>query len=407
MVSFFRLNTPFFQQVASTSITTTRRSPVTIALSTSFTTEAYDGAMSTNRREFFRRAAAFGVGLGVRAPALMAAQRPATMPTPRAAAFMKMFGLTYPISNAGMGSAAQPPLTIAVSTAGGLGSLGSGLSATADSIRTRVSRIRTATDRPFALNYLLPFQAPTLDVALEAGAPIIQFAFGIPAPDIVARIRKAGARFSVQVGSAEGARRAVDAGAAYLICQGIEAAGHVQSTTPLDDLLPAVVEEARDVPILAAGGIATGAHIRRALTAGASGVLMGTRFVATKEGHAHDDYKNALTRAKASDAVMTVCFQDGWVNAPHRVLRNRTLAMWEAAGCPPPGKRPGEGDVIATNTATGAKRIRYSLAPPYPEDRGAVLEMALYAGRGVDAIRDIPSAADLMARLWKECIDAT
>ena len=362
--------------------------------------------MPTNRREFLQRASALGIGLGVRAPALTAAQRAAAMPPPRVSAFMKLFNLKYPISNAGMGSAAQPPLTIAVSSAGGLGSLGSGTRTTADSVRTRVSRIKAATDRPFAINYLLPFEAPTLDVALEAGAPIIQFAFGIPTADMLRRIRTSGARFSVQVGSAENARRAVDAGAAYLICQGIEAAGHVQSTTPLEDLLPAVVEQAKDVPVLAAGGIASGAHMRRVLSAGASGVLMGTRFVATKEGHAHDEYKNALTRAKASDTVMTVCFQDGWTNAPHRVLRNRTVEMWEAAGCPPPGKRPGEGDELATNTATGAKRIRYGIAPPYPDDRGTVLDMALYAGRGVDAIRDVPSAGELMARLWKECLDA-
>src|SRR5207247_993059 len=97
------------------------------------------GAMRTNRREFLQQAAAVA--------ALTAEQPAAAMPTPRAAAFMKIFGLKYPISNAGMGSAAQPPLTIAVSSAGGLGSLGSGLTATADSIRNRVSRIRTATDR--------------------------------------------------------------------------------------------------------------------------------------------------------------------------------------------------------------------------------------------------------------------
>ena len=147
--------------------------------------------------------------------------------------------------------------------------------------------------------------------------------------------------------------------------------------------------------------------MRRVLAAGASGVLMGMGCVATKEGHAHDESeKNALTRAKASDTVHDRVLSGRLDQRPHRVLRDRTVEMWEAAGCPPPGKRPGEGDQTATNTATGAKRIRYGLAPPYPEDRGAVLEMALYAGRGVDAIRDIPSAEELMARLWKECLDA-
>lgn len=128
--------------------------------------------------------------------------------------------------------------------------------------------------------------------------------------------------------------------------------------------------------------------------------------MATKEAFAHDDYKIALTRAKAADTVMTVCFQDGWVNAPHRVLRNRTFTMWEAAGCPPPGQRPGEGDVLTTNPATGGARIRYRVGTPGPNERGAILETGLYAGQGVDAIRDLPSAGELVARLWKECVDA-
>jgi len=181
----------------------------------------------------------------------------------------------------------------------------------------------------------------------------------------------------------------------------------VQASSALYDVLPAVIEEAKTVPVLAAGGIANGAHIRRALLAGASGVMMGTRFVATKEAGGHDDYKNAIARAKAADTVMTVCFQDGWANAPHRVLRNRTLEMWEAAGCPPPGKRPGEGEVLTTNAVNGATKRRYSFSTPGRDDRGALDELALYAGQGVDAIRDIPSAGELVARLWRECLDAT
>jgi nitronate monooxygenase len=210
----------------------------------------------------------------------------------------------------------------------------------------------------------------------------------------------------IQVSGVAGARRAVDAGADYLICQGTEAGGHVQGTRALYEVLPAVIDEAKTVPVLAAGGIANGAHIRRALLAGASGVLIGTRFVATKEAGAHGDYKGAITQAKAADTVLNVCFQNEWANAPHRTLRNRTLEMWEAAGCPPPGKRPGEGDILATNSVTGATRRRYSIFAPQPDDRGTPLEMVLFAGQGVDAIRDIPSAGELVARLWKECLDA-
>ena len=104
--------------------------------------------------------------------------------------------------------------------------------------------------------------------------------------------------------------------------------------------------------------------------------------------------------------MLTVCFQDAWVNAPHRVLRNRTIDMWEAAGCPPAGKRPGEGDVLTTNSVTGAMKRRYGTTGPVPDDHGAVTELALWAGQGVDAIRDIPSAGELVGRLWRECLDA-
>src|SRR5262249_24037033 len=102
----------------------------------------------------------------------------------------------------------------------------------------------------------------------------------------------------------------------------------------LTTALPSVIEEAKTVPALAAGGIANGSHIRRALLAGASGVFIGTRFVAAQEASAHEEDKGAITPAHAADTVLTVCFQDGWPNAPHRALRNRTFEIWEAAGCP-------------------------------------------------------------------------
>ena len=74
--------------------------------------------------------------------------------------------------------------------------------------------------------------------------------------------------------------------------------------------------------------------------------MLGTRFVATLESYAHPIYKQALVRADSDQAVFTVCFEGGWPNAPHRSLRNNTFTNWEAAGCPPAGQRPGEGDVL-------------------------------------------------------------
>jgi NAD(P)H-dependent flavin oxidoreductase YrpB (nitropropane dioxygenase family) len=125
--------------------------------------------------------------------------------------------------------------------------------------------------------------------------------------------------------------------------------------------------------------------------------------MATQESSAHQDYKNALVHAHAADAAMSVCFQDGWPGATHRTLRNGTLDRWEAAGCPPPGKRPGEGDVVATR-ANGTKVLRYGIATPSRGLEGTVTDLAMYAGQGVGDIHDMPPVRDLLARIWSECL---
>src|SRR5712692_4036211 len=113
--------------------------------------------MSSDRREFFRQAAAVAAGLGVRTLPFEAQQRSPTMPTARASALMAAFGLRYPIFCAGFGPSAIPELAIAVSNGGGLGALGTGSTASADVVRQRVARTKSGTSRSFAVNYLLAF----------------------------------------------------------------------------------------------------------------------------------------------------------------------------------------------------------------------------------------------------------
>lgn len=151
--------------------------------------------------------------------------------------------------------------------------------------------------QPFVVNYVLAYEPESLPRALEAGAPVVAFSWGLCSKSVVTAIRASGAKFGVQVATAEGARGALDLGADYLVCQGNEAGGHVQSSTPLYELLPSVLNEAKQTPVLAAGGIGNGQKIRRALLAGASGALLGTRFAATQESFAHTEYKNAIVRA--------------------------------------------------------------------------------------------------------------
>jgi nitronate monooxygenase len=322
----------------------------------------------------------------------------AAIPT-AAATFMARFGLHYPIMQAPYGG---PGLAAAISNAGALGTVSLWVG-TEDAARDRVKTLRAATTQPFAVNYVLAFEPRSLPAALDAGAPIVHFSWGLPSPTLAATVRQKGAVFGVQIATVDGARAAVDRGAAYLVCQGIEAGGHVQSSTPLYELLPRIVEEAKGTPVLAAGGISHGRQLRAALLAGASGALMGTRFVATQESLAHPEYKNAILRAGADATALSVCFQDGWPGAMHRTLRNGTLERWEAAGCPPVGQRPGEGDILA-HRADGTSVARYHFASPQVGVDGNVMDLALYAGAAVGDVTDLPPAGDLVRRLWDECL---
>lgn len=264
----------------------------------------------------------------------------------------------------------------------------------------QVQQVRAATENPFLVNFALAFPPLALDASLEAGVPIVTFSWGDPEP-YLARVRAAGAKVGIQVTNVGGVHRAISQGADFLICQGNEAGGHVQSNTSLWELLPRIVEAAGDVPVMAAGGISRGSEISRVLSLGAKGAVLGTRFLATQESRAHPDYKQQLVEARGETAL-TVCFEGGWPYSAHRVLRNSTLETWEAAGSPAVGSRPGEGDTVAV-TADGEAILRYEDAAPKLGYTGDIEAMCLYAGTGCGAITDIPAAGELVERLWREC----
>jgi len=184
-----------------------------------------------------------------------------------------------------------------------------------------------------------------------------------------------------------------------LIAQGVEAGGHVLGATPLKQLLDSVVPLAGEVPVIAAGGLADADDVSAAMALGASGVLLGTRFVATRESAAHQLYKEALLAAGADSTVRTQCFDGGWPNAPHRVLRNTTFDAWTDAGQPPSGKRPGEDEVVLQ--LGSLQFARYSAMHPMQGMTGDIEAACMYAGMGVGRIMDCPSAAEVMTQLRK------
>lgn len=263
-----------------------------------------------------------------------------------------------------------------------------------------VRQARALTDGVFQVNFALHFPPVGLEAALEAGVPCVTFSWGDAAP-FVDKVRSRGAGLGVQVVSAEGARHAVNLEPDFIICQGMEAGGHVQSSSPLADLLPRVVEVANGLPVIAAGGIGDASAIRKMLDLGATGVMLGTRFVATQESRAHPLYKNLLV--ERTETALTVCFDGDWPYAAQRVIRNSTLETWEAVGSPPVGKRPGEHEVIA-HRPDGSEVLRYSDSTPQQGMSGEVEAMCLYAGTSVAAIEDLPSAGSLVARLWQEAL---
>src|SRR5207247_1700404 len=141
-----------------------------------------------------------------------------------------------------------------------------------------------------------------------------------------------------------------------VIVQGVEAGGHVKGTTSVWELIPATVEAINPVPVLASGGIGDGAGLARALRLGAQAVSLGTRFVASDEAWLHPAYKQRVVEATAEDTVLNELYDLWWPDAPGRTLRNKTLEEWESAGCPPPGRRPGEGTSIGNLTTSTAQR---------------------------------------------------
>jgi nitronate monooxygenase len=289
-----------------------------------------------------------------------------------------------------VGSAATPELASEVARAGGLGALGASWTEP-QALREQIRSITRLTDRPFCVNLVLDFeQEERLEVAVEERVPIVSFSFGLD-QRLIVRAHAGGAQVFVQVASGDAARAAADAGADALIVQGVEAGGHVQGTVGLLPLL-AEVRRAVSLPLLAAGGIGDPASARAALAGGAVVVVMGTRFLASEESDAHPDYKARVLEAEAHDTVLTGLFDVGWPDSPHRVIRNSTYERWEAAGGPPSGQRPGEGEQVADGI------LRYASNPPFASTRGEIEAMALYAGQSVGAIAEVEPAAAIVER---------
>jgi nitronate monooxygenase len=255
------------------------------------------------------------------------------------------------------------------------------------------------TDRPFGGNLVLASdQHRRLDEALEAGLRIVSLFWGDPA-GYVKRVHDANGLVLHTVASAEEARRAVASGVDIVVAQGWEAGGHVWGQVATLPLVPAVVDAVAPVPVIAAGGIGDARGVAAVLALGAQAAWLGTRFLLAHEMPIHEEYRRRVMNAAETDTRWYAnLYEVGWPDAPNRSLHNSTAEAREAAGRPPPGARPGEGDVIA-HFASGEEIVRYEPAAPMVGTTGDIEAISLWAGQSVALARHPQPAAEIVAEL--------
>ena len=307
-------------------------------------------------------------------------------------AFTDLVGCRVPVQLAGMGGGgSNPALVSAVSNAGGFGTLGLG-GVPAPFVGQLIDATAALTSNPFGVNFLMPFLDRDAVAAAAPRCRLVEFFYGEPDASLVEVAHDGGALAGWQVGSADEAKAAVDAGCDVVIAQGTEAGGHVRGTQPLRDVLASVLA-AISVPVIAAGGIGTAAAVKAAIDAGASAVRIGTRFVAAAESDAHPDYVAALIAADAADTELTEAFGAEWPNARHRVLKASLLAAQSAA------------DDVVGATKIGGMEVpvrRFSVMSPTKDATGNIAAMCMYAGTSVDGVLERKPAAAIVAELCSE-----
>ncbi|RWM88512.1 MAG: nitronate monooxygenase [Mesorhizobium sp.] len=332
---------------------------------------------------------------------------------------LKLLGIEHPIIQAPMSSISTPELAAAVSNAGALGSLGCGILPGA-AVREQLTATQRATNRPINVNFfahpvpahddeaaqhmrdrlhgyydevglgpvLQPgepfptFDQERLDIVLELGPKVVSFHFGLPDIKIVQQLKEAGSVLLCSATTVSEARQLEAAGVDAIIAQGYEAGGHrgtftgdpAIGTVGTMALVPQIVDAVR-VPVIAAGGIFDGRGIAASFALGASGVQIGTAFLACPEANVQPIYRAALRSATDESTSVTRCF----TGRPARVVRNRFVL-----------EMAGEEDAALAFPLQASLALPLSMAAD--ESRRADF-LPIWAGQGVAKLREMPAAA--------------
>ncbi|PFG06876.1 nitronate monooxygenase [Bacillus sp. es.034] len=298
----------------------------------------------------------------------------------------ELLNIQYPIIQGGLAHLAYAELAAAVSNAGGLGQITAMSLDDPEELRKEIKKVRSLTDQPFGVNFAIgqhgrPFSG-FVDIAIEEKVPVISVTGGNPTP-LFQQIEGEDMVKLVLVASKRQAQKAEELGADAVMVVGQEGGGHLGK----DDigtfvLIPRVVD-AVSIPVIASGGIGDGRGLMAALSFGAEGVEMGTRFIATKECvHASDVYKRALIEGDESGTVVI----KRSLGAPARAISNTWTNQILAAET----SNPGYEGLKSYISGEANKRYIYD---------GEVDEGFAWAGQVMGLIHDIPSVKDLIERM--------
>jgi NAD(P)H-dependent flavin oxidoreductase YrpB (nitropropane dioxygenase family) len=290
-----------------------------------------------------------------------------------------------------MGSVNAPEMVAAVSEAGGLGALGCSLLGP-EEIGRAAGKIRSLTEKPFALNFLIFIpNEEGFEAALEARPAVMAFAWPRPGQELKPffdRAHEAGCKVTFMTGEVPEARRGAEAGADVIIAQGVEGGGHVSWMASMA-LVPMVVDAVAPVPVMAAGGIADGRGLAAALALGAGGVLLGTRFLASEESPLHPNFKQAILDSDGHDTVLTeipdIASGRVWPGAMARARRNRFVGRWA-----------GREWALRRDQAKAWAAIQAARAA------GDAEEAYLLIGQDAGLIDDLPPAGEIVRRIVAE-----
>lgn len=293
-----------------------------------------------------------------------------------------LLGIKYPIIQGGMAWVATAELAAAVSNAGGLGIIGAG-NAPSNAVRAQIRKAKALTDKPFGVNvyFMSPYVDDVMDVVIEERVAVVTTGAGNPGK-YIPRLKEAGIKVIPVIASVALAQRLEKIGVDALIAEGMECGGHIGELTTMA-LVPQVVDAVK-IPVIAAGGIADGRGFIAALSLGAKGVQMGTRFVCAKECTVHNNYKTAIINAKDRSTVVT----GRPTGHPVRVLKNKLTRQFELL--------EKNGADLKDIEALGVGRLRAAAV------EGDVENGSVMAGQIAGLIGDIKPAADIINDIVNE-----